>query len=92
MSSQNRRNKRLSEKHFGVLGDLLSNFYAFLASTPQPTDEMVRQRFIADRTKWTNYCVKHELSAETRGQFVKQVSLVWKKKLEESEAKSQKTE
>lgn len=74
---------RKAEAHFNVLTDLLMGFYEFLESTPKPSDEEVRTRFINDEQRWKNYCSKKQLSKEASLMFNKEVSQSWKKRYTE---------
>lgn len=75
-----RQRKRLADKHFAKLGDLLSGFYQFLGKKPQPSNDEVRSMFIKYRTAWVNYATKHNLDENTKRQFQYQVGLVWNAK------------
>lgn len=87
--SDNRKAKRIADKSFAYLGDLLAHFYRFLAKQPQPTDDEVRAEFIRCRTLWSNFSVKHGLSEKTRQEFTRQVSLVWHREENTTENETQ---
>lgn len=80
----NRRERRLIARrariHFERLSDLLMNFYAFLESTPQPSNEEVRERFQKDEKAWRVYCSSHQLTEEASDMFTKEVSQSWEKR------------
>lgn len=61
--ARNLRRKQIREgkPYLAYLGNLLGDFYEFLSMSPQPSDEEVRSRFIADDAKWRKYCSIHEL-------------------------------
>lgn len=79
---------RKAEAHFTVLTDLLMEFYGFLESTPKPSDEEVRTRFINDEQRWKTYCSKKQLSKEASLMFNKEVSQSWEKRYKEQPSES----
>lgn len=76
--SRARRIRRQSEKHFNVLADLLMGFYAFLESSPKPSDEQVREEFKQRDAKWRRYCTKHHLNDDAASMFNREVAVSWK--------------
>lgn len=79
---------REAETHFSVLTDLLMDFYAFLESSPKPSDEEVRKRFINDEQSWKDYCSKKQLKKEASLMFNKEVSQSWEKRYKEQPSES----
>ncbi len=75
-----REQDRQAQKHFMMLGDLLSDFYAFLASKPQPSDESVRAEFIKRDRKWRAYCSRFKLKDSASLLFNNEVAQSWKRK------------
>lgn len=73
-----RENERESQKHFLVLGELLADFYSFLESKPQPSDEEVRSTFIAKEQEWKRYCRKSNLNEKASLLFNNEVAMSWK--------------
>jgi hypothetical protein len=76
--SEARRNKRKSQKHFKILGELLMGFYEFLENKEKPSDEEVRLEFIAREKRWKRYCSDNQLTQKTSLLFNKEVSRSWK--------------
>lgn len=74
---------RKAEAHFDVLTNLLMGFYEFLESTPKPSDDEVRIRFINDEQRWKNYCSKKQLSKDASLMFNQEVSQSWEKRYKE---------
>lgn len=75
-----RAQERQAQIHFNVLAGLLMGFYEFLESTPKPSDEEVRTRFIDDEQKWKQYCSNKQLSNEASLWFNYEVSQSWEKR------------
>lgn len=73
-----RENERESQKHFLVLGELLTDFYSFLESKSQPSDEEVRSTFIAKEKEWKRYCKKNNLNEKASLLFNNEVAMSWK--------------
>lgn len=83
-----RAQTRQAQANFDVLMELLMGFYEFLESTPKPTDEEVRMRFIKDEQRWKDYCSKKQLSKEASLLFNKEVSQSWEKRYKEQPSES----
>ena len=83
-TSRTRHNRRLGQKHTARFSEILNAFYSFLGKDPQPEDWEVREYFIRCRTAWVSYACKHGLDEKSKNEFVRQVSLVWHKRQEES--------
>lgn len=79
---------RKADVHFNVLANLLMGFYEFLESSPKPSDEEVRTRFINDEQRWKNYCSKKQLSNEASLMFNIEVSQSWEKRYKEQPSES----
>ena len=75
-----RRNKRFLERHFNVLGLLLSEFYEYLSQPEKPSDEMIRETFTECENRWLMYCKKKQLPEQLYHEFNHQVSEAWKHK------------
>lgn len=74
-----RRIKRKeSERHSNMLANLLGDFYEFLASKPQPSDEQVREKFKSSNKRWKQYCSFHKLMNADH-LFDLNVSEAWKR-------------
>ena len=71
------------DRHLVFLLSLLTNFYDFLGSTPQPTDEQVRASFVAHELQWRRYCAKNQLNPAASLLFNKQVSAEWNKRMQQ---------
>lgn len=80
--SYTRNIKRTREKevkrHLAQLAILLSRYYEFLSSRPQPSDEAVRERFISFDKRWRRYCANHKLMNADH-LFVLNVQEAWKR-------------
>lgn len=76
----NRAREREAQKHFNVFGDILMGFYEFLEKRPKPSDQEVREEFIARESRWKRYCDIHKLSTEASLMFNKEVSVSWQKR------------
>lgn len=83
-----RAQARRAQAHYDVLFDLLMGFYEFLESTPKPSDDEVRTRFISDEQRWKDYCSKKQLSNEASLLFNKEVSQSWEKRYKEQPSES----
>ena len=70
------------DRHLTLLLALLTDFYEFLGSTPQPSDEQVRASFIAHDLKWRQHCTKNQLTPAASLLFNKQVSAEWNKRMQ----------
>lgn len=80
--SKARRERRAAERamepHLAVLNDFLGRFYTFLESTPKPSDEEVRARFITYDQNWRRYCKSSHLNSKAELLFNQEVALAWK--------------
>jgi hypothetical protein len=76
--SEERRTKRKNEKHFNVLGELLSGFYEFLEKAPKPTNEEIRSEFTIRENKWKRYCFSNHLNRHATLLFNREVAQSWK--------------
>lgn len=73
-----RRIKRKEgQQHLNMLATLLGRFYEFLSSKPQPSDEEVRQKFIASDNQWKRYCATNQLMNMDH-LFVLNIKEAWK--------------
>ena len=55
-------NRAGAERQF-TLAALLDSFYTFLGRDPQPSDEEVREAFMAADKKWQEYCRKNHMTS-----------------------------
>lgn len=76
--NQRRRQARMQQACTRTLAGLLGDFYEFLAGSPQPTDEEVRNLFITSDQKWRRYCHHHELM-NMDNLFVTNVREAWRR-------------
>lgn len=68
------------KKHRKVLKKHLKEFFQFLSSKPQPTNEKVRAEFIRHEAEWRLYSVMHSLGARIADLFNANVSLEWERR------------
>jgi hypothetical protein len=54
-----RKNGR--HQYLNVLATLLGEFYEYLSSQPQPSDDEVRKTFTHQDQRWKRYCKTHKL-------------------------------
>lgn len=78
-----REENRSAQQHQVKLALLLGDFYELLSKTPQPTNEEVREAFIASNTEWQDYCYKNKLM-NLNHLFVYNVKEAWKRHVQES--------
>lgn len=67
-----------SQSHWTALAALCGDYYEFLAQTPQPADNDVREQFTSSNNKWKQYCKTHELM-NVDHLFVLNVREAWKR-------------
>ena len=82
--SDARRNRRKRERtesgHLNKLATLLSEFYEFLSSDVQPSNEEVRSKFIEQKEAWYKYCSSRKLNNQAKDLFVMNVEKTWRHK------------
>lgn len=76
--AEKRRAVKAFEPHLNVLANLLGTFYEFLARTPQPSDNEVREQFASSDKQWKEYCLSHQLM-NTNHLFVLNVRKAWER-------------
>lgn len=81
-----RKQQRIAEKHFSKLSNLLGDFYEFLEKSPKPSDEDVRNKFIASEKQWKEHCSKHQLKDSAYLLFNQEVALSWKSRYARTES------
>lgn len=76
--AQRRRQKREAQPHLAFLATLLGGFYEFLGSSPQPSADEVRERFISTDNRWRKHCAIHKLM-NANHLFMLNVQEAWKR-------------
>ena len=78
MARRNRRvRSRQAQKHFAVLGELLTGFYELLEKQEKPSDQEVRAEFVAREKSWKHYCSRHQLTESASLLFNSEVQQSW---------------
>lgn len=87
--SQKRRLKRQAQRETSgmqqVLAGHLSEFYEFLETTPQPSNEEVRANLLEHKEEWFKYCDKNKLTDEQKDLFILNVEIFWKRNAAKTE-------
>ncbi len=60
------------------LGELLTEFFAFLDQQPKPEDQEVRDEFIRQENRWKRYCKVHQLTDKATLMFNQEVAFKWR--------------
>ena len=75
------RRKAKKYDYFNVLSQHLSEFYEFLESKPQPSNEAVVERFNKHNKEWIQFCSLLQLSGSDL--FVINIKKMWERKSEQ---------
>lgn len=77
-STGKRLQRKQGQRPLERLAVLLSDFYEFLGSKPQPSDWEVRERFQDNDQEWRRYCAIHKLT-NLNYLFVLNIKEAWKR-------------
>ncbi len=83
-----KRNAAKLNPHTKFLMQLLSRYFNFLERKDKPSDEEVRELFIAYNQRWVHYCNDHQFEPRASLLFNQQVARAWRSRYAKPKGKT----
>lgn len=75
--------------HTKFLMQLLTEYFNFLEREDKPSDEEVRETFIAYDKRWVQYCNAHQFAPRATLLFNQQVARAWRSRYAKQKSKTE---